>query len=270
MQVNVTTSSLSKQRICEYCGKAFAMLHPSDKRRHCSWQCYSLHRKAPPQTRVCEWCGRAFLPASSSKTQRFCGQFCWGASRRLPPTVRGCPVCGRQFTVRHPTIKQQCCSQSCCRTFQARPVSERFWEKVQKTEGCWFWIAAHSGDRYGRIRRGLRSGEYVKAHRMSWELHYGPIPEGMEVLHQCDTPLCVRPDHLFLGTQLDNMRDMIAKGRDCRGEQISTAKLTAADVIAIRNAYKAGARQGFLAEQYGVSINTVGHVTRRESWRHIL
>lgn len=90
-------------------------------------------------------------------------------------------------------------------------LAERFWEKVVKSEGCWEWSGARSKHgRYGIINVGGRS---TKAHRVSWELNRGPIPPGAKVLHHCDNPPCVRPDHLFIGTQADNLADGRRKGR---------------------------------------------------------
>jgi hypothetical protein len=94
-------------------------------------------------------------------------------------------------------------------------MTERFWAYVQKTASCWVWTGTQSDNGYGRI---WGKGRHIKAHRFSWELHNGPIPEGMHVCHKCDTPACVNPEHLFLGTASDNMRDMVAKGRHSWGE----------------------------------------------------
>lgn len=85
-----------------------------------------------------------------------------------------------------------------------------FWAKVHKTDACWMWTGAVNGHGYGHCGR---HGHTHSAHRLAWELAYGAIPEGMSVLHRCDVPLCVRPEHLFLGTQADNIHDMHAKGR---------------------------------------------------------
>lgn len=103
---------------------------------------------------------------------------------------------------------------------QNRTIENRFWEKVNKNSStlechagiglCWIWTGAHLKDGYGEI---FFNGQIVLAHRTSWELHYGVIPKEMQVLHRCDNPPCVRPDHLFLGTNHDNVLDSVSKGR---------------------------------------------------------
>lgn len=88
---------------------------------------------------------------------------------------------------------------------------ERFWAKVNKTVGCWLWTASASPDGYGKFNP--THGRTWYAHRYSWELHYGPITDGLRVLHHCDVPACVRPEHLHLGTDADNAREKIERGR---------------------------------------------------------
>lgn len=153
------------------------------------------------------------------------------------------------------------------------PLAEKFWAKVHKTEGCWLWMAnrlPHKRD-YGLIHEGGRGSRSLRAHRVSYELAYGPIPDGLDVLHRCDNPPCVRPDHLFLGTQLDNMRDMHRKGRqgpprDIVGVKNINAKLAEADVVAILLSKEPSP---VLAARYGVTKECIGHVRRRVTWKHV-
>lgn len=91
-------------------------------------------------------------------------------------------------------------------------LEERFWAKVQKTDGCWLWTAGtRSG--YGTLRSGGKRGPMIQAHRLSWELANGPMPQGAHILHSCDNKLCVNPAHLRPGTQADNTQDAIERGR---------------------------------------------------------
>jgi hypothetical protein len=151
-------------------------------------------------------------------------------------------------------------------------LTDRFWEKVHKTEGCWLWTAATANYGYGVIGDPHKKGGLLRAHRVSWEMAHGPIPPGMDVCHHCDVPACVRPDHLFLGTAADNIADMFAKGRqpDRRGEQGKRNKLTVADVQAIRAAYRPGV-VGYkqLARRFGVDRTTIGGIVLRRLWRSV-
>ena len=141
---------------------------------------------------------------------------------------------------------------------------ERFWCNVKRgpADQCWLWIGTKIRSGYGHIGRGGHHGVKVRAHRASFELHCGPIPAGMWVLHSCDVPLCVNPAHLFLGTHRDNMADMTRKGRAVyvRGEKNGSAKLTAADVLAIRGDKRPGV---VIAENYGVSSTNVSAIRSR-------
>ena len=96
---------------------------------------------------------------------------------------------------------------------ERRPLEERFWEKVDKTPTCWLFQAAVTSNGYGHFSVGGRAGGRRRAHRVAWELTFGPIPDGLFVLHRCDTRLCVNPTHLFLGTLRETTQDMWSKGR---------------------------------------------------------
>ena len=116
--------------------------------------------------------------------------------------------------------------RGCMRQDKPDVFAERFWSRVEKQEnGCWKWIGAKFHRGYGRVNSG---GKMLRANRVAYEISKGDIPVGMVVCHKCDVPLCVNPDHLFLGTIKDNVDDMIRKGRKNseRGEDRHCAKLT--------------------------------------------
>lgn len=152
-------------------------------------------------------------------------------------------------------------------------TEERFWSKVDRTDiGCWEWKGSKQG------RPGMKYGSFsihgrdVAAHRFSYRLHVGEIPEGMEICHHCDNPGCVRPDHLFLGTRSDNMKDKVKKGRanTPRGEQNTKAKLTEQQVITIREEFaRGGISKQELANKYGVARSLVLMIVRGETWKHV-
>lgn len=154
--------------------------------------------------------------------------------------------------------------------------AEKFWARVKKAEpedGCWEWTGSRLPSGYGRFYPAWKVGLY--AHRVSWEMANGrEIPYGLEVLHACDNPSCVRPDHLSVGTRSDNMQDMLAKGRGgdvgSPGERHPHRKLTAGQVREIRARWKAGGiRQQELADEFGVTKTNIGLIVRRVAWKSV-
>lgn len=152
-------------------------------------------------------------------------------------------------------------------------ASERLWQNVRKSDGCWEWISrVRNSHGYGRM---YAYGRYQLAHRVSWQLHFGAIPEGLCVLHHCDNRLCVRPDHLFLGTVADNNQDMREKDRQARGVKHGSAthpecvpkgdrhyrtRLSDTQVKQVRELYATGTRQCDIARRFGVSSQLISDV----------
>jgi hypothetical protein len=148
------------------------------------------------------------------------------------------------------------------------PWQERFWALVDKSggpEACWPWKSSVYKNEYAHFETD--EGQYG-AHRIAWAIANGAIPEDLWVLHKCDTPACVNPGHLWLGTRQDNIDDMIKKGRQNRGTSNGSAKLTEDLVRSIRAEYAAGGvTQSELAVKYGVS--SVQHIISGKHWSHV-
>jgi hypothetical protein len=146
---------------------------------------------------------------------------------------------------------------------------DRFMAFVQKTETCWLWTGTIGNDGYGQFRQS--KAKRVRAHRFSYELAHGPIPDGLSILHRCDNPICCNPGHLSVGTQADNIRDRDAKGHVSRGEGRPAAKVTEAQVREMRARFAAGGvTQTALALDFGLSLATANKILRRKAWRHVL
>lgn len=151
------------------------------------------------------------------------------------------------------------------------PLAQRFWSKVDRRgdDECWRWTGAVDGYGYGYL--GNRRRPNHKAHRLSYEIHFGTILEGLCVCHHCDNPPCVNPKHLFLGTLADNNEDRKRKGRnhDRRGDKNSRAKLGWDDVRLIRELRSEGMSQQCIAERFGVCQVTVSKIVRGQTWKEL-
>jgi hypothetical protein len=155
------------------------------------------------------------------------------------------------------------------KVIRSGPDIDRLKAKVSVNEetGCWMWTASVNTNGYGQFRY---QGRPWQAHRASWLLHNGDIPEGLYVLHRCDTPLCVNPDHLFLGSQSDNLLDAVGKNRwnsgRLSGEEHGRSLVNEDDVRAIRASTETIRK---LAAQYGISVGAIQHIRKRRSWQHV-
>ena len=149
------------------------------------------------------------------------------------------------------------------------PLPTRFEQKIDKRSKneCWTWLSASSG-RYGVF---WFNGRNVFAHRFSYELYVGIIPDGMHVCHKCDNAMCVNPNHLFLGTAKDNVRDCSDKGRRApqHGSFNPMAKISDLAVIQIRMLHEVGTPQEEIAAYFGVKRQAIGKVLRGERWMHV-
>lgn len=194
-------------------------------------------------------------------------------SKKPLPLSAKCPECKQPFTPRYPRRDrpdQVWCSRKCRDASSVNTIEEaerRFWLFVNITDGCWLWMGPKLHNGYGAFNAGKVLGKR-NAHRMSWYFTHREMPErSLDVCHKCDNRLCVRPDHLFLGTRLDNMRDAKAKNRTGR----LPVKLSAADVESIRQSPIANNSE--LARAFGVSPSLVWmirHDKRRTSVKFVI
>jgi hypothetical protein len=150
-------------------------------------------------------------------------------------------------------------------------LDERFWSLVDKTDECWIWRGPKVNGGYG-IARDPVTNHRERAHRLSFTEAHGPIPDGLYICHRCDNPPCVRPAHLFAGSQRVNVADMRAKGRarsgprDQAGEANNAARLTVAQVADIRAMGLAGYQHREIAARFGVHKSTVGGILAGKNW----
>lgn len=145
-------------------------------------------------------------------------------------------------------------------------LEQRFWLKVRKTDTCWVWIGSRSqsGTGYGQIAEGFGSRRLLAAHRVAFEMRYGRVPSGKLLCHTCDNRACVNPIHLFLGTQSENIADMVSKGR-CWNRKVSDD-----DVRRIRELSAAGKNSNQLAVVFSLHPATIRRIRARKQAAHVL
>jgi len=173
--------------------------------------------------------------------------------------MKKCQYCAKSFQGRK---ERRFCSLLCARHSRIVEPSVKFFDYVIKQDaGCWNWIGHVHHTGYGMYRSNL-------AHRFSYTMQNGSIPDGLWVLHKCDNRKCVNPSHLFLGTPQDNIDDMMAKGRGnkARGEAVGNSRLSAVDIVAIRNDVRT---QKQIAGDYGISCSTVQAIKAKRIWAHV-
>ena len=147
------------------------------------------------------------------------------------------------------------------------PIEKRYFKYVVKTDGCWSWIGNTNG-RYGTTRESGAGGTSRYVHRLMWEWVNGEIPEGMLVCHTCDNPVCVNPDHLFLGTDKTNSDDKIRKGRHAYGERNAHTKLTEKQVLLIKD-MRGKIRGKELARLFKVRRSCISRIQLGRRWKYL-
>jgi len=239
---------------------------------------------------VCVQCSRPFFSRADSLAAgfgRLCSRKCRDARKRKPSVSVRCKRCGEIFqklASRVASGRGTTCSRCAHRPPRFLSLTEAIWARVDRSAaGCWEWQGNRDDDGYGRFHFQRRS---YRAHRAAWESVHGPIPPGMLIRHVvCDNPPCVRPDHLALGVQADNVADRYSKGRTAsgsangsytrperrrRGDQHGQAKLTESQVVEIRRMVADGeSTMTEIAHAHGVSLTAISAIVRRRTWAHI-
>lgn len=225
--------------------------------------------------RTCLNCGQTFLVHLYKIRKgegKFCSQSCSTSHRTQPPVIQSCVRCGTTFHAKR-SAKRRYCSHSCyVAHHHGESVEDRFWSKVDRRgpDDCWEWQAGSFEEGYGAF---MFRGTLWKASRVAWTLTHGDIPNDLWVLHECDNPPCCNPAHLFLGTHIDNVADMVSKNRVCRtsGSDRWVSKLDEPTIIGIRQRYAAGGvTQQELADEFGVSFQNISMIVLRKTWKHVV
>ena len=233
-----------------------------------------------------EWGGDAARGCAGRETGRVTVAEAIGTARYVTRPTAACDQCGARASSGKRVGTKCACGGGIGRRQREIRSSSRYYPSVhggplmldrffanvepEPMSGCWLWIGARLPRGYGGLTMQRRK-RY--AHRVAWELRRGPIPPGLFVCHRCDTPACVNPAHLFLGTHTANMRDRVRKGRLAsgentpRGERHRQSKVTAADVVAIRAAHATGEDCASIARRYPICAVSVRAIVDRKTWR---
>lgn len=232
---------------------------------------------------VCGSCGKGFRIEASrlnSGRGKYCSVVCRGLARRAISIKRLCSSCGKEFEITPHLLKISkgiYCSYPCFwnerRGKETMPFAERLagWIKFPTNENdCAIWTGHTDKRGYGKISK-LVDGKVIsiRSHRAVYELYFGPLDSSVNVLHSCDFTSCCNIKHLFPGTQADNIRDKVSKGRQAKGKHNGRAKLTAIDVMKIKSLLERGKMQSDIAFRFDVSEVTISAIKLGKIWKHI-
>ena len=224
----------------------------------------------------CLSCGSFF--STYLKSQKLCSRKCISIYS-IKNGFRDCLTCGKTFTTCRKKTKY--CSRECVhRRINQKKIDQlseneqllllrkSFNNFVIKNDQCWEWKGSLSTKGYGRINY---KGKKILAHRASWILHNGPIPEALLVCHTCDNPKCTKFSHLFLGTTKDNVQDMMKKKRNRFpfGEKVSLAKLKVEQVVQIKNLLAQNMTDREVSVLFNVSISSIYRIRIGRTWKHV-
>jgi len=185
---------------------------------------------------------------------------------------RTCHHCSKEFFVPKGVISEthpcNFCTRRCFYEHKKTFRTERFWSFVEigKENDCWIWTGGKRRGGYGAATHP-KTGKQSPASRVAYEITKSDVPEGMVVMHSCDNPACCNPNHLSVGTALDNSRDMISKSRSLTGEKNHKSKIKESDVIEIRRMYSTGSTCISIASKYGISISTAHRIAIGKIWK---
>lgn len=225
-----------------------------------TWHVGHANRTLSREPLHCLRCGKEF-PRKNYLPRIFCSDTCYNANRAEYNNVQyTCPVCDKVFTAIKSSYRV-CCSRAC--TEENKKGRDRFWSRVAKSTDHWKWLGACTASGYGHLKI---DGVQVSVHRYSWELHYGPIPEGLFVCHKCDVRNCLRPDHLFLGTAKDNMQDALRKGKLNHGTKLNIDKVRAIRVLIEHG----GMTNKEIGDLFDVERETITCIRSGRTWNGIL
>lgn len=211
----------------------------SGRSKYCSWKCVGKGSNNQ-NVHTCPTCGTVFIMSPSRRTQpnSYCSMKCY--NHKVP----------------RKSMEQRILSNS---------------TRAAIANSCWLWKGSTFPTGYGCISVTDTNGKRRnrQAHRVSWEVYHGPIPDGMFVCHKCDTPPCVNPNHLFLGTSQENTEDKVNKGRQSRGESHPSSKLSNEKVREIRKRHAAGETSASISRDFDVRPCTIDNVVHRRTWKHV-